>query len=254
MLQLWQIIIGIVVAIAAAFLGTFVVSRRMSLVADALSHVALPGMGIALMLGFEPFLGGFAIMALAVLGIGVLEARRMVLADTLIGVLFTAALAVGLLIVPDLELIEVLFGDITGINLANGLLTLVGGAVIVFTTLRYLPQFAKITFAPELAASEGVPVARMNLLFLFLLAGTVAIGIKAIGVLLMGALVILPAASARNIARDLRETLIFSVGIGCAIVLIGFFVANAFRMPPGPSVVITGALIFGISLLVRRRS
>lgn len=254
MLQLWQIVIGIVLALAAGVLGTFVVSRRMSLVADALSHVALPGMGIAIVFGIAPFLGALAVMVLAVLGMALLESRRAVYADTLIGVFFTAALAVGLLIVPDPELLEALFGDITKVSLGNGLATLVGGAVILLVVLRYLPQFAKITFAPELAASEGVPLARMNLLFLILLAGTVAIGIKAIGTLLMGALVILPAAAARNMARDLRETMIFSAAIGCAIVLVGFTFANAFRMHPGPPVIITGALIFGASLLVRRRS
>ena len=253
MLQLWQIVIGIVVAVAAAFLGTFVVSRRMSLVADALSHVALPGMGVALLLGIEPFVGALAIMALAVASMAFLESRRAVLADTLIGVFFTAALAVGFLIVPELELLEALFGDITKLTLANGLVSIVGGIIILLVTLRFLPQFSKITFAPELAASEGIPVARLNLLFLILLAGTVAIGIKAIGILLMGALVILPAAAARNVARDLRETLLVSAAIGCLIVLIGFALANAFHLPPGPPVVVTGALIFGVSLLARRR-
>jgi zinc transport system permease protein len=168
-------------------------------------------------------------------------------------VFFTAALAAGLLIVPDHELLEALFGNIANVSVGSGALTLIGGLLILGVVLLALPQFAKITFAPELAASEGVPVARMNLLFLILLAGTVAIGIKAIGTLLMGALVILPAATARNVARDLRETLLFSAIIGCVIVLVGFIFANAFRLPPGPPVVIAGAVAFIASLLLRRR-
>lgn len=244
-------LVGLMIALAAGLLGIFVVSRRMSLVADALSHVSLPGVSLALRFGFDPFLGALGVLIFAVLGIEGIQRRRPALRDTLIGVTFTAALAVGILVGTDEGLLESLFGSIEKMDRASALTAILGGLFILGLTAVNFQRFAIITFSSEIAASEGISVKRSNLLFLLLLALAVAIGIKAIGVLLMGALIILPAATARNLSRSLRAMTGITLAVSAADVLLGFRAAEQFNLLPGPTVVVVGALIFLVSLLIR---
>lgn len=245
-------IVGIVIGASAALLGVFVILRRMALISDALSHVALPGMAIALVLGFNPFIGAAALLAVAILGVFWVGRRVSLATETIIGVFFTAALALGLLLIPREDLLEALFGDISQLTFANAMTALVGGGLIAVLILIFFRDFAKVTFSSDLALSEGIAVNQINLLFLFLLAGTVALGIKAIGTLLMGALIIIPAATAKNLSSGLRMMTILSLIIGVSSVLVGFLLSKFFGLPPGPAVVLVGSVFFIISLIFRK--
>jgi len=245
-------IVGIVIGASAALLGVFVILRRMALISDALSHVALPGMAIAIVLGFNPFIGAAALLAVAILGVFWVGRRVTLATETIIGVFFTAALAFGLLLIPREDLLEALFGDISQLTFANAMTALVGGGLIAVLILIFFRDFAKVTFSADLAFSEGIAVNQTNLLFLFLLAGTVALGIKAIGTLLMGALIIIPAAAAKNLSSGLRMMTILSLIIGVSSVLVGFLFSKFFGLPPGPAVVLVGSVFFIISLIFRK--
>lgn len=246
------LIVGIVIGISASILGVFVISRKMALISDALSHVALPGMAIALLLGINPFIGAVVFLVLAILGIFWIGKRSPLATETLIGIFFTTALAIGLLFIPHEDLLEALFGNISQLTIENLLIAVIGGALIIILTIIFFQKFSKITFSADLALSEGIAVNRIDLFFLFLLAATVAIGIKAIGTLLMGALVILPAAAARNLSSGIRNMTVISLIIGILSVVIGFLISNVFNLPPGPAVVLVGALFFIISLIFKR--
>lgn len=246
------LIVGIVVGISASILGVFVISRKMALISDALSHVALPGMAIALIIGINPFVGAAVSLVLSIIAISWLAEHSALATETLIGVFFTAALALGLLFVPREDLLEALFGDITRLSLENLIISIVGGVLVIFLTIIYFQKFAKITFSSDLALSEGISIKQVDLLFLFLLAATVAIGIKAIGTLLMGALIIVPAAAARNLSNGLRAMTIVSLIIGVASVVLGFIISGLFNLPSGPAVVLVGAGFFIISLIFKK--
>jgi len=246
------LIVGITIGVSASLLGVFVISRRMALISDALSHVALPGMAIALILGINPFIGAVVFLVSAILGIYWIGKRSPLATETLIGVFFTAALAVGLLLIPREDILEALFGDISRLTAGNLAIALLGGVAIIILTIIYFGKFSKITFSADLALSEGIAVDRVNLLFFFLLAAVVAIGIKAIGTLLMGALVILPAAAARNLGRSFRAMTIFSLLIGVLSMIVGFLISSIFSLPPGPAVVLVGAVFFIISLIFKK--
>jgi zinc transport system permease protein len=245
-------IVGIVIGASAALLGVFVILRRMALISDALSHVALPGMAIAIVLGFNPFIGAVALLAAAILGVFWIGRKVSLATETIIGVFFTTALAIGLLLIPREDLLEALFGDISQLTFANAMTALVGGGLIAVLILIFFRDFAKVTFSSDLALSEGIAVNQINLLFLFLLAGTVALGIKAIGTLLMGALIIIPAAAAKNLSSGLRMMTILSLIIGVSSVLVGFLLSKFFGLPPGPAVVLVGSVFFIISLIFRK--
>jgi len=246
------LIVGITIGISASLLGVFVISRRMALISDALSHVALPGMAIALVLGINPFIGAVIFLVLAILGIYWIGRRTFLATETLIGVFFTAALAIGLLLIPREDILEALFGDISHLTFNNLVIAIFGGVIVFFLTIFFFEKFSKITFSADLALSEGIAVNRVDLLFFFLLALTVAIGIKTIGTLLMGALVILPAAAARNLSWSFRIMVVFSLMIGILSVIIGFLISNIFNLPPGPAVVLVGSLFFIISLIFKK--
>src|SRR3989338_7338426 len=110
---LLQLIMGSVIGMGAGYVGSFMVLRRMSLVGDAMSHVALPGIAIALLFNFNPFLGAAAFLFMAVFGIWILENKTTLSTDTIVGIFFTTAIAIGALITPEQELLEALFGDIS---------------------------------------------------------------------------------------------------------------------------------------------
>src|SRR3989337_4320364 len=115
--------VGSLVGASSGFLGSFMVLKRMSLVGDALSHVALPGMAIALTLSINPILGALVALFIAILGIWYLEEKSEIYPEALVGIFFTASLAIGILITPEPELLEALFGNLEKIGLIDGLIT-----------------------------------------------------------------------------------------------------------------------------------
>ncbi|KKU21210.1 MAG: ABC 3 transport family protein, partial [Candidatus Azambacteria bacterium GW2011_GWC1_46_13] len=187
-----------------------------------------------------------------VLIISSIERQGILSFETLVGIFFTAALAIGLLIIPEEHLLESLFGDIAKIGYLEILETALLGFLILFFIVFFFREFSKITFSSDLAWGEGLNVNRLNLAFLLLLALSVAMGIKIIGALLMGALIILPASAAKNAAGSLKGLTLLSIIFGLISVFVGLFLAGAFQLPPGPMVVMVSAAIFGLSLFVRK--
>ena len=236
-----------------SLLGTFIILRRMALVGDALSHVALPGIALAVVFDFSPFIGASIFLFLAVIAITLLERNSVLPIDALVGVFFTAALGIGALISPTSEsLLEALFGDISNLRVIDAQIAVVVTLFVAITTLVLFRDFAMLTLSRELAHSEGVAVERTEFIFLVLVAIMVAIGIRIIGALLIGALVIIPASAAKNISNSLRGMAVISVIIAIATVILGSAVAVSFKMVPGPVITVVAAVFFVLSLVVRK--
>jgi len=164
---LFLILVGIAVAAAAGYLGSFMVVKRMSLVGDALTHVALPGMAVALTFGFSPILGAFAALALAIFGVWYLQEHSEIYPEALIGVVFTASLALGVLITPEAELLEALFGDIEKITPIEGLLAIIISFLIILITRKISKKMILGVISEELAKSAGIAISKLNLVYLF---------------------------------------------------------------------------------------
>ncbi len=240
------------IGIGAGYIGSFMVLRRMSLVGDALSHVALPGLAIALMFHINPFLGAFAALLVAVIGIWFLEGNTALPTETLVGIFFTAALAIGILITPEAELLEALFGNIAKVSVTDIWIAL-PIIIALMTTTKYLSRTLTLgTISKELTQSLGININAVNLVFLVMVATVVALGIKITGTLLMGALVIIPAAAARNVTLNLSGYTWWSAIFGGLAGLIGVIIANSYNLSPGPIVVLAGGVIFLISLALKR--
>lgn len=246
-------LVGLVLALSASLLGNFVILRRVSLTADALSHIALPGLALGIVLHFNPFLGAAGILLLAAGLIVLIEKRSGLGAETIIAILFTAGLAIGFMIIPEESILEAFFGDLTRVSLTDAWLVSLIGLLIILAIVWQFKNLSRVTFSSDLAKSEGVDVTRTNFIFLVLLAATVAIGIRYIGTLLMGALIILPAATACNLSRSLRQMILLSLFFGLLSMAIGFLVSLQFNILPGPAVILSGTAIFLVTLLFKKR-
>ena len=249
-----QLIIGALIGIGAGYIGAFMILRRMALVGDALSHVALPGLAVALLFGFNSFLGAFTALFIAIVGIWILERKTNLPSETLVGIFFTTALALGILLTPQPELLEALFGDIGNVAHMDLYITLPIVALVIIILKLISKPLTLSTISKELTQSMSmkIPVNAINFIFLALIAVIVALGIKVTGTLLMGALVIIPAAAARNISRTFSHYAFMSAVLGGITAIAGIAIAYHYNFAPGPFVVLSGGVLFLISLLFKQ--
>ena len=234
---------------AAGLLGSFVVLRRMVLAADALSHVALPGIGLALLLKVNPLIGAVFALLVGTLLIWGIERRARLATETIIGVVFSAALALGSLMTSGDELIHALLGKPTELaawELAVGLAA--ATAVIVFLVRRRNEILVSIV-SRDIARSMGISTAWLDLQFMLAFAVTVAVGVRYLGVLLMGSLVIIPAATAKQLAGNLRTMMFVAVSVAVASTIVGASIGTALGRETGPPIVLVAAGFFLAGLL-----
>lgn len=250
---LFSLVTAGVVGAAAGYLGSIMVLRRLALAGDVLSHVALPGIGLALIFNLNPFLMAFVFLFAASLIIWFLEGKTKVPTEALIGILFIASLAAGVMIIPDLEeLGEALFGDIAEINFGDAFLAVLLSAFIFVIGARIYKGLVLGTISEDLAIANGVKLRKINLLFLVLVSAVVAIGVKVVGALLMGALIIVSATAAKNLSRSISGYASLSAVFGLAAGPAGILVSRAYELPPGPMIILIGIGIFLLSLLAKK--
>ncbi len=247
-----QLVVGILTGLGAGYLGSFMILKRMSLVGDVISHVALPGIAIALIFKINPFFGAFAALFIAVVGIWFLEKRTEIPSETLVGIFFALSLALGILITPEPELLEALFGNITKIGIWDILITVALTMVIFLTMAKIYRGLTLSVVSKELAQSMGIKVSKISFLFLLMVAIIVALGLKVTGTFLMGALVIVPAAASKNISVSLAGFTRLAALFGGVSALGGILFASHLGLHPGPIVVLTSGVIFLLTLFFKR--
>ena len=240
-----------VVAISAGLLGSFVILKRMSLAGDALSHVALPGIALALLFHINPFIGAFSTLFIAVVGIWFLKYQTTLSTDTLIGIFFTTSLALGFLFIPNQDILEALFGNITALSRAESIISIILSLGIVATLLAIHKKLALNMFSEDLSHSIGINNKQLDFIFLFLFALTVALGIRFVGSILMGALVIIPAASAKNISRSLKAFMSLSVVFAVLSTIGGLILSRFFPVASGPLFILSSSALFIVSIIIK---
>jgi zinc transport system permease protein len=239
---------GVGVALAAAPLGCFVVWRRMAYFGDATAHAAILGVALALSFNLPVFLGAL-IIALAMASLVASLSGRDVAVDTLLGVLAHSALAIGIVAVSLLESVRIdlmafLFGDILAISRID-LLVIWGGAVAVVGLLSWRwSALLTATLNEDLARASGIDPKREKLILTLTLAVVVAVSIKVVGVLLIGAMLIVPPAAARVFARTPEQMVLLAGVIGAGSALGGLAMSWEFDTPTGPTIVSVAAFVF----------
>lgn len=243
------LVLSLAMAAAAGLVGSFAVMRRMALAADPLSHVALPGIGLALALHLPPLFGAMAMLLLGAVLVWALEARSRATTETVIGIVFSAALAVGSLTASGEDLVDALFGRAGALTWVEACLGVLAASAIVGFVLRYKSHLIVMLISPDVARTSGVDVRRLHLFYLLTFAMTIALGLRYLGVLLMGALIIVPAATAKRLAHDLNGMLLLSVILAALSTVAGIGLSTWLQRETGPLIIMVATGVFLLSLL-----
>ncbi|NLR96369.1 zinc ABC transporter permease subunit ZnuB [Rhizobium sp. P38BS-XIX] len=253
------VVAGVGLALTTGPLGCFIIWRRMAYFGDTISHSALLGVALSLLFQLNLTLSVFAVAALVSILLLFLQRRQALSADALLGILSHATLAIGLVIVAfmswvRIDLIAFLFGDILAVSQSD-IAVIWGGGILVLAAIAWLwRSLLASTVNPELAEAEGLRPERSRLLFMLLMAVVIAIAMKIVGILLITALLIIPAATARRFAATPETMAVFASLLGAVAVVGGLFGSLRYDTPSGPSIVVAALVLFIISLLplVRR--
>ncbi len=248
------LIAGIGVALIAGPLGCFIVWRRLAYFGDTLSHAALLGVALALLMEINVTLAVFVVCVCVSMVLLVLQKRATLSADALLGLLAHSSLAVGLVALAFMTWVRVdlmgfLFGDILAVTPTDIAIIWSGGiGVLIILAMIWRPLFAA-TVNVELAQAEGMKPERANIIFMLLMAAVIAISMKIVGVLLITALLIIPAAAARRFATGPEQMAMLAAIVGVVAVFGGLFGSLEWDTPAGPSIVVAALGVFIVSVL-----
>lgn len=243
---------GVGLALVAGPLGCVVVWRRMAYFGDTLAHSALLGVALGFLFGIGLNVG----VALVCVGIAVLltvlQEQRRLASDTLLGIVSHSALSVGLLALALMEALRVdlmayLFGDVLAVTPADLLWIWAGGALVLAVLAAIWRRLLSLTVDEDLARVEGVPVRAVRLVFMLLIAATIAFAMKIVGILLVTSLLVIPAAAARRFARTPEAMAVVAAGMGAAAVGLGMAGSLWADLPTGPAIVAAAAGLFALS-------
>ncbi|SEL17155.1 metal ABC transporter permease [Pacificibacter marinus] len=239
---------GLGVVMAAAPLGCFVVWRRMAYFGDATAHASILGVALALAFNVSIFGGVLSVALIMALTVSALGGRGYAM-DTLLGVMAHSSLAFGLVAVSlidgvRIDLMAYLFGDILAVGRMDLLVIWGGAALVLLLLLTRWSALLTATLNPDLASAAGISPRREQLILSLALAMVVAVAIKVVGVLLIAAMLLIPAAAARPFARTPERMAVLAVGIGMVSVLAGIQLAFHFDTPTGPTIVCVAAVLF----------
>jgi manganese/iron transport system permease protein len=252
------LIASVLVGGLCAVIGTYVVLRGMAFLGDALAHAILPGVAISFLLGGDLFLGALIMSIVAALGIGYLTRSGQVREDTAIGIIFSGALALGIVLISSArsyqtDLTHILFGNVLGVSARDLTLTLIfGGAVLIIIALLF-KELLVFTFDETFAATLKLPVGQLRYLLMILLAVTVVVSLQTVGVGLVAAMLVTPAAAASLLTRRMATMMIVSAAIGMASSVIGLYLSYYLNVSTGASIVLVCTAIFILTLIISPR-
>lgn len=250
---LYALLAGLGVAVITGPLGAFIVWRRMAYFGDTLAHSSLLGVALALLLSISPTVSVIVTCLLLALILVLLQQQQTLASDTLLGILSHTSLAVGLVamaLMPNVkvDLLSLLFGDLLTVNRQDVMTIYVISALALLLLVKLWKPLLAMTIHEELAKVEGIPVNAVRTAFMLIIALEIAIAMKVVGVLLITALLVIPAATARRFSSTPEQMAGFASLIGCIAVVLGLTSSWFLDTPAGPSIVLCTGLLFLLSL------
>jgi manganese/iron transport system permease protein len=248
----------ILIGIVSGVVGSYVVTRGMAFLGDALAHSILPGVAVAfLTMGNSSgslLVGGLAAGILSALGIGFLTRGERLAQDTAIGIVFAGMLALGIGIISRtqnfaVDLSHILIGNILAVSSDDLTMILLVGAAVLAVVFLFYKEFLLASFDPTLVQTLRLPGESLRLALLVLLAMTIVIGVQVVGVTLVAAMLVTPAATARFFARRLHHMMLIAAGIGAFSGIVGLYLAWHLRVAPSAAVVLTMTALFLLAFL-----
>ena len=240
---------ALIVGVVCPVLGTYVVLRGMAFFGDALAHIILPGVVIAYLLGLPLVTGALAVGILAALGVGAISRRTDIKEDAAIGVIFAGAFALGIALLSGqrsyaVDLAHILFGNLLGVSGADLVLTAALGIIVLLTVLAFYKEFLVLSFDPVLAVTLRLPVGLLQNLLLVLIAVVIVVSIQSVGVALVLAMLVTPAAAAYLLTRRLPWMMAAGAAIGGASAVVGLYASYYLDIASGPAIVLAETAVF----------
>ena len=254
-----SLVVAVLVGIICAVVGSYLIVQRLALMGDAISHSVLPGLAIAFWLGINIFVGAFVAGVLSTLIIGWIRTRSPVKEDAAMGIVFSAFFALGITLITviqkqnKIDLNHFLFGNILGVTGNDVRDTLIMALLVLAVVVALYKELLFYTFDPAGAQAVGLPVNLLNFGLMGLIALTVVASLKAVGVVLVLALLITPGATAYLLVPRLHQVMLLGGAIGVVSSLSGMYLSYWFNLPSGPAIVLVVSGLFTLALLFSPR-
>ena len=246
---------GVLVSVACAVVGTYVVLRGLAFIGDALAHGVLPGVAGALLLGIPGITGAAVGAAAMIAGVGVITSRSRLSSDTAIGLLFVGLLALGVVMVSRSDsftgdLVKILFGELLGISAADLLVQGIATAAVVAAGVLFARPFLLLCFDPDLARAMGYRAGRYHNAMLALIAITVVVSFQTVGTLLVFGMLLAPAGVGALVSRRVGAMMAVAAVVGSVSTYLGLLASYHFDVAAGASVVLSAVLIFFVAFTI----
>jgi zinc transport system permease protein len=248
-------IIGLIISVICPLVGLFIALRRMSLIADALSHISLAGVAAGLLSGINPVLGASIFAVGGGLLIENLRHRYRHYSELAIAIMLSTGVALAAVLLGigngmNANILSFLFGSIVVNNNTDVMIILISGIVVVLLITALFKELYLITFDEETANISGLPVKTINTVFTILTALTIAMAMRIVGILMVSSLMIIPVAAALQIARSFKSAMIYAISFGVVSVIAGLYASFYLDLPPGGTIIlITVALLLAIIVI-----
>lgn len=256
---MWRgLLASMMVGVICSVLGTYVILQGMAFLGDALAHAILPGVVLAYLAGWPLVIGALGFGILTAIGIGALSERGEVREDTAIGIVFAGSFALGVALLSTVrsyavDLAHILFGDVLGVSTADLWMIFVLGALVLLTIFFFYKEFLVLAFDPTLAVVLRLPVTFLRYLLLVLIAVTIVISLQVVGIALVLAMLVTPAAAAQLLTRRLPVMMATAALIGAASNVSGLYLSYYLNIAAGPAMVLVATAIFTLVFLFAPR-
>lgn len=249
---------SVIVGVICSVLSCYLIVKRWALLGDAISHAVLPGVGIAYLLGIQFFIGAVITGVLTALGIGFIERNSRIKEDAAMGIMFTSAFALGVLLISlmrtkTVDIYHILFGNVLGVEWPDLTLTILAGALVLLTVFVFYKELMLWSFDPVMASSIGLPVRFLHYLLMFILSLTIVASLQTVGIVLVIAILITPGATAYLLSASLARMMLIASIFGVLSAVIGLFVSFHLNVASGPSIVLVSAAFFFLAMFFSPR-
>ena len=244
---------SIIVGIVCGVIGCFIILRGMALMGDAISHAVLPGVAISYALGINFFFGAVFTGVVTAIGIGFVSQNSRIKQDTSIGIMFTAAFALGVILITVLEsstdLYHILFGNVLAVRPSDVWITLIIGLIVLISVYVFYKELLVTSFDPTMAEVYGLPVRLIHYFLMTLLTMATVASLQTVGIVLVVAMLITPAATAYLLTDRLSVMIFLSAAIGASASVIGLYFSFTYNLASGATIVLAATALFFVAFL-----
>lgn len=248
-------IAGSIIGVIAPLIGVFLVTRRYALMADSLAHISLAGIAIGVLTGMNPVYTALVVTIISAIIIEKLRSERKISGETALAMFLSGGLAVAVVLMSlahgmNVDLFSYLFGSITTVRESDVRVMGMLGMLVVLAVYFFYDEFLYISFSEESAQVSGIPVRFLNMVLMVLTAITVSLAMRIVGLLLIGALMVIPVVTAMQAGKSFIQTLFLAIGFGLVSVVSGLFVSYYANVSAGGTIVVVALVLFGITSAV----